>query len=65
MRCLFFQKAFDSVPHVPLMLKIHSLGQDTSITCWFTIYLANRTQAVVVNGAESSVVPVRSGVLQG
>ena len=47
------------------MSKIHSLGLDTSITHWLNNYLANRTQAVVVNGAESSVVPVRSGVLQG
>ena len=47
------------------MSKIHSLGLDTSITRWLNTYLADRTQAVVVNRAESSVVPVRSGVPQG
>ena len=60
-----FRKAFDSVPHAPLMAKVWSLGLDVNITRWLNNYLANRTQAVVVNGSESSVVPVRSGVPQG
>ena len=60
-----FSKAFNSVPHAPLMAKVWSLGLDVNITRWLNNYLANRTQAVVVNGSESSVVPVRSGVPQG
>ena len=37
-------------------------GLDASTTCWLNNYHADRTQAVIVNGAESSV---RSGVPQG
>ena len=60
-----FRKAFDSVPHVPLMEKVSLLGLDSNITQWLNNYLADRTQAVAVNGSESSVVSVRSGVPQG
>ena len=60
-----FRKAFDSVPHLPLMSKISSLGLDANITTWLNNYLAKRTQAVVVNGSESSTIPVLSGVPQG
>ena len=47
-----FWKAFDSVPHAPLMMKIYSLGLDENITQWLNNYLADRTQAVVVNGSD-------------
>ena len=60
-----FRKAFDSVPHLPLMSKISSLGLDANINTWLNNYLAKRTQAVVVNGSESSTIPVLSGVPQG
>ena len=60
-----FRKTFDSVPHAPLMAKINALGLDLNLTRWLNNYLAERTQAAVVNGSESSVVPVRSGVPQG
>ena len=62
---LDFRKAFNSVPHAPLMIKICSLGLDENITRCLNNYLANGTQVVVVNVCESSVVPVRSGVPQG
>ena len=35
------------------------------MTTWLNNYLAKRTQAVVVNGSESSTIPVLSGVPQG
>ena len=60
-----FRKVFDSVPHLPLMSKISSLGLDANITTWLNNYLAKRTQIVVVNGSESSTIPVLSGVPQG
>ena len=60
-----FRKAFDSVPHMPLMEKINSLVPHEIIYRWINNYLADRTQAVVVNGSESSVTPVLSGVPQG
>ena len=60
-----FRKAFDSVPHQPLMSKICSLGLNGNIVTWLNNYLAKRTQAVVVNGSESRTIPVLSGVPQG
>ena len=60
-----FQKAFDSVPHSPLMAKLHSLGLNEYILCWLNNYLSNRVQSVVVNGSESAPAEVLSGVPQG
>ena len=60
-----FRKAFDSVPHFPLMTKIRSLGLPESITRWLNNYLADRFQMVVVNGSVSSEAAVLSGVPQG
>ena len=60
-----FRKAFDSVPHLPLLTKIHSLGLNANLVTWLNNYLAKRTQAVAVNGSESSTIPVLSGVPQG
>ena len=60
-----FQKAFDSVPHSPLMAKLHSLGLNEYILRWLNNYLSNRVQSVVVNGSESAPAEVLSGVPQG
>ena len=62
-----FRKAFDSMPHLPLMAKakIHSLDLHETISQWMNNYLANRTQVVAVNGSESSVAFVVLGVPQG
>jgi len=57
-----FRKAFDSVPHAPLMSKLEVLGLDDHITCWLNNYLANRS--LVVNGSISDPAPVLSGVPQ-
>ena len=40
-----FRKAFNSVPHTPLMSKLEALGLDVHITCWLNNYLANRSQS--------------------
>ena len=60
-----FRKAFDSVPHLPLMGKLCSLDLHESLIRWFNNYLADRTQVVIVNGSESSETAILSGVLQG
>ena len=60
-----FRKAFDSVPHIPLMEKINSLIPHGIISRWINNYLADRTQVVAVNGSESVSSPVLSGVPQG
>ena len=60
-----FRKAFDSVPRLPLMAKIRSLDLYETISRWINNYLANRTQVVAVNGSESSIASVLSGIPQG
>ena len=58
-------KAFDKVPHHPLLLKLRSVGIIGPLLCWLRSYLSNRTQSVSVLGASSDPVPVLSGVPQG
>ena len=60
-----FKKAFDTVPHLPLLEKLEQLGLDPCIVTWIHNYLAERRQAVVLNGASSQSAHVISGVPQG
>ena len=60
-----FWKALDSVPHEPLISKLHHTGLHHHIVKWVQCYLSNGSQRVVVNGSESDVVIVISGVPQG
>ena len=62
---LDYKKAFDSIPHRPLLDKLMYLGFNEYILRWVTSYLTCRSQRVVVNGESSSQVPVVSGVPQG
>ena len=58
-------KAFDRVPHGPLLLKLRSVGITGPLLSWLRSYLADRTQVVTVHGVTSNIVPVISGVPQG
>ena len=58
-------KAFDSVPHLPLLNKLKQIGLSPFITKWIESYLSGRLQLVVLDGVESSLLPVISGVPQG
>ena len=60
-----YHKAFDSVPHLPLLEKLENLHFNSSILAWVTDYLTGRSQNVVVNGESSRPAPVISGVPQG
>ena len=60
-----YHKAFDSVPHFPLVKKLMDLNFDLFIVTWVTSYLCDRSQCVVVNGDASGLVQVVSGVPQG
>ena len=58
-------KAFDSVDHGLLLLKLQHLGCDTNALSWFDAYLSNRVQRTVVNGVLSDRMYIDVGVPQG
>ena len=60
---LDFEKAFDSVPHD--RLKLDQYGISGELLTWFSNFLTNRYQRVVLEGCHSDLVLVRSGVPQG
>ena len=62
---LDIRKAFDSIPHTKLFHKLWSIGITGCLWSWFKAYLSNRSQMVVINGAQSGVLPVTSSVPQG
>ena len=59
------RKAFDTVPHRPLLNKLCSIGIDSKIIQWICSYLTERRQHVVCDGVSSSNIHVLSGVPQG
>ena len=60
-----FKKAFDSVPHHRLMLKVKSFGIAGKVEDWIQDFITGRRQRVCINGRSSSWVNVSSGVPQG
>ena len=62
---LDFSKAFDMVPHDGLLSKLKHYGIDDKIWLWICNFLKNRKQSVVVDGKQSSLIDVVSGVPQG
>ena len=62
---LDFKKAFDSVPHNELLVKLWSFGITGSLWHWFKAYLTSRNQLISVNHCYSGILPVVSGVPQG
>ena len=62
---LDFRKAFDSVPHKRLLMKIEKLGINGNILKWVTDFLHNRQQRVIINGKSSEWTEVSSGAPQG
>ena len=62
---LDFSKAFDSVPHQRLLMKLEYYGILGNMLMWIKAFLSNRSQSVSVNSIQSSSKPVLSGVPQG
>ena len=62
---LDFSKAFDSVPHHRLLLKLDSVGIRGRVLTWISSFLTDRRQRVLLDGCSSDWVNVTSGVPQG
>jgi hypothetical protein len=60
-----YSKAFDRVNHSTLLLKLDNLGICGDLFRWFSSYISNRRQAVVVGGHRSDWMGIPSGVPQG
>ena len=65
--CIYvdFMKAFDTVPHKRLIVKMKCSGIVDPILGWVESFLSNRTQYVSVNGKCSELKAVTSGIPQG
>ena len=60
-----FSKAFDRVPHTPLLQKLYAYGIRGNLLNWIKDFLHNRTFHVKVGASKSEDAPVNSGVPQG
>jgi hypothetical protein len=58
-------KAFDKVWHQGIIFKLKRAGVGGTLLKWFTSYLQNRSQRVVIEGAESENESINAGVPQG
>ena len=58
-------KAFDTMCHELLIMKLLNLGFCYSVSKWFESYLSDRMQSTVVEGRSSSLRMVKCGVPQG
>ena len=59
------RKAFDTVNHEILLLKLEHYGIRGILLDWFKSYLSNRKQFVCINGISSSLKDISCGVPQG
>lgn len=62
---LHLQKAFDTVDHGILLMKLKRVGLKSPAVNWFKSYLANRKQVCKVGEALSTIIEVTCGVPQG
>lgn len=62
---LDFSKAFDSISHSRLLMKLKGYGFGGQILTWISSYLSDRTQSVKIGNCVSDPIVVVSGVPQG
>ena len=62
---LDFKKAFDSVPHERLLIKLKSYGIEGKLYSWIRDFLSERLQYVKVCSEHSDTKKVTSGIPQG
>ena len=62
---LDLSKAFDSVSHPHLMIKLQRFGIHGTLLQWFSSYLSTRKQRTTINEELSGLTDVLSGVPQG
>jgi ribonuclease P/MRP protein subunit RPP40 len=62
---LDYEKAFDTVPHKGIVVKLDAYGIEGKIKPWISEFLRGRRQRVVIESHRSSWVQVTSGVPQG
>ncbi len=58
-------KAFDSIDHKLMLVKLRCLGFKPNVVTWFHSYFSNRMQSTVVNGTLSEPRHIECGVPQG
>lgn len=61
-----FSKAFDSLPHSLILLKLRRVGCSPGVIRWFASYLSNRSQSIrTEDGTPSESLALLTGVPQG
>ena len=60
-----FAKAFDSIPHERLLLKLEAVGLRGDLLNWLRDFLVGSMQKVVINGCHSPWKRITPGVPQG
>ena len=58
-------KAFDSIDHQLMLLKLQNIGVDGIELPWFQNFLCGRMQYIAIGKARSFLKPISSGVPQG
>ena len=59
---LDLQKAFETVDHSIILIKLEAIGLNADCLRWFESYLSGRTQLVNVQGTCSSFTNISCGV---